>query len=79
MTNGRFGIFHLRAKHAKHQASTRTKLRFVILSVSFLRVKSGCAVVIVRTSEALGNAQPRVAVASAPFEQLGIDIYFDFV
>ena len=44
-----------------------------------LRVKSGCAVVIVRTSEALGNAQPRVAVASAPFEQFGIDIYFDFV
>ena len=79
MTNGRFGIFHLRAKHAKHQASTRTKLWQEILSLLKLIAKIFCAVVIVRTSEALGNAQPRVAVASAPFEQLGIDIYFDFV
>ena len=34
-----------------------------------LIAKIFCAVVIAKTSEALGNAQPRVAVAYAPFEQ----------
>ena len=34
-----------------------------------LIAKIFCAVVIVRTSEALGNTQPSVAVAYAPFEQ----------
>ena len=39
------------------------------MSLLELIAKIFCAVVIVRTSEALGNTQPRVVVASAPFEQ----------
>ena len=34
-----------------------------------LIAKIFCAVVIARTSEVVGNTQPRVAVAYAPFEQ----------
>ena len=69
----------LACRARQHQADNLAKLWQEILSLLELIAKIFCAVVIVRTSEALGNTQPRVAVASAPFEQLGIDIYFDFV
>ena len=65
MTKGKFGIFHLRAKHAKHQADNLAKLWQKFLSLLELIAKILCAVEIARTSEALGNAQPRVAVAYA--------------
>ena len=52
-----------------HQADNLAKLRQEFLSLLELIAKIFCAVVIARTSEALGNTQPRVAVAYAPFEQ----------
>ena len=69
----------LACRARQHQADNLAKLWQEILSLLELIAKIFCAVVIVRTSEALGNTQPRVAVASAAFEQLGIDIYFNFV
>ena len=46
-----------------HQADNLAKLRQEFLSLLGLIAKIFCAVVIARTSEALGNTQPRVAVA----------------
>ena len=57
------------AKGAIHQADNLAKLWQEFLSLLELIAKIFCAVVIARTSEALGNTQPRVAVAYAPFEQ----------
>ena len=54
---------------ALHQADNLAKLWQDSLSLLELIAKIFCAVVIARTSEALGNTQPRVAVAYAPFEQ----------
>ena len=73
-------VLFLRLRRRRtHQADNLAKLRQEFLSMLKLIAKIFCAVEIARTSEALGNTQPRVVVASAPFEQLGIDIYFDFV
>ena len=58
------------AHSALHQADNVAKLRQEFLSMLELIAKIFCAVGVARTSEALGNTQPRVAVASAPFEQL---------
>ena len=68
MTKGRFG-YSVCAKGAIHQADNLAKLRQEFLSLLGLIAKIFCAVVIARTSEALGNTQPSVAVAYAPFEQ----------
>ena len=59
----------LACRARQHQADNLAKLWQEILSLLELIAKIFCAVVIVRTSEALGNTQPRVVVASAPFEQ----------
>ncbi len=56
------------AKGALHQTDNLAKLRRESLSLLELIAKIFCAVEIARTSEALGNTQTRVAVASAPFE-----------
>ena len=53
-----------------HQADNLAKLWQEFLFLLELIAKILCAVEIARTSEALGNTQTRVAVASAPFEQL---------
>ena len=53
-----------------HQASTRTELRFEFFVHLFLRVKSGCAVEIARTSAVLSNKLSFVASTATPFEQL---------
>ena len=58
----------LACRARQHQADNLAKLWQEILSLLELIAKIFCAVVIVRTSEVLGNTQPRVAVASAPFE-----------
>ena len=50
---------------AIHQADNLAKLRQEFLSMLKLIAKIFCAVEIARTSEALGNAQPRAAVAYA--------------
>ena len=53
-----------------HQAITRTELRFEFFVHLFLRVKSGCAVEIARTSAVLSNKLSFVASTATPFEQL---------
>ena len=53
----------------QHQADNLAKLWQEFLSLLELIAKIFCAVEIARTSEALGNAQSRVDVAYAPFEQ----------
>ena len=49
--------------HIFHQADNLAKLWQESLPLLELIAKIFCAVVIARTSEALGNTQPRVAVA----------------
>ena len=71
----KFSFIRLRRRHT-HQADNLAKLRQEFLFVFELIAKIFCAVAIARTSEALGNAQPRVAVASAQFEQLRLTKLF---
>ena len=51
-----------------HHADNLAKLRQEFLSLLELIAKIFCAVVIARTSKALGNTQPSVTIAYAPFE-----------
>ena len=75
-TLNKCSFVRLRALHAFTKQTILRNCGKSFLSVFELIAKIFCAVEIARTSKALGNAQPRVAVASAQFEQLRLTKLF---